>query len=153
MSFGTNNNNNPAKADVFNKVKFSSVKLGQSKQGSPTLGLYLKKDQAERLVGLLTELLQSGQDGCKFSCIVISGKEYDSGYMYVNPKEQRQQGQQGQGQQQGTQQNSRGNENGQTQNSGFNRGGYQKSGGQFAGKDQARSFFESKRVDNDKPNS
>jgi hypothetical protein len=123
------NNYNKGKEDVPNKVKFSSVKLGQTKQGSPTVGLYLKRDQLEKLVQLGAELLESGQDGCKIGCIVIEGKDYDSGYAYVNPKEQRQDG----GQQQG-----------QKRSFGGSSGGYRKSNAPT--RDQARSYLKSKKL-------
>jgi hypothetical protein len=153
---GQNNNTNQGadqgrpngKEDVFNKVKFSSVKMGQTKQGSPTLGLYLKKDQMEKLHALLTELLQTqaGAEGCKIGCIVIAGKDYDSGYAYVNPKEPRREGQgggQGNGQSQGF--------NGGNNRAGSNGGGYNRQPrGNFGNKDSARSFLQNKRIDDGK---
>lgn len=156
MGFGNNNNNNnigdahnnrpQGKEDVFNKVKFSSVKLGQTKQGSPTIGLYLKRDQMEKMHALLSELLASpaGTEGCKIGCICISGKDYDSGYAYVNPKEPRQQEQGG---------NNGGNANRGGYNNGGNKGqnngggGYRKpAGGNFGDRSAAQSFLQNKRL-------
>lgn len=84
-----NNNYKQGKADVPNKVKFSSVRLSQTKQGSPTATFYLKQDQAAKLIELLSELLESGADGAKLSAVVIEGKDYNSGYAYVDKKESR----------------------------------------------------------------
>ena len=126
MSFGNKNYQRPqGKEDAPNKVKFSSVKLGETKRGSPTVGLYLKRDQMERMVEIMAAMLQAGEDGCKLSCIVISGKYYDSGYTYVNPKEERKQGQ-----------------------GGSNGGGYrnQSTNNGFKDKGAAESFFQSKRI-------
>lgn len=138
MSFGNKNYQRPqGKEDAPNKVKFSSVKLGETKQGSPTIGLYLGTDKngvnhMEKLYNLLGEMLQAGEDGCKLSCIVIHGKDYDSGYTYVNPKEERKQGQGGQS------------------NGGYSR---QNQGGNgFKDKGAAKSFFQSKRVDDGEKN-
>lgn len=128
--FGNNSNNQrpQGKEDAPNKVKFSSVKLSQTKQGSPTMGLYLKREQAEKLHSLIEEILSSGEDGFKLSCIVISGESYDSGYAYVNPKEQRK-------------------ENGGSNGRQGGGGGYRQKPGNFGDKSQARSFFKNKRVD------
>jgi hypothetical protein len=113
------------KEDVFNKVKFSSAKLGETKQGSPSIGLYMKRDQLERFVALATELLENtDSDGCKLSCVIIPGKEYDSGYMYVNPKEPRKENRQE-----------------------VSRNEPKKS---FGNKNQAREFFNSKRINDTK---
>lgn len=146
-SFGRNNNSNsqqapnqaatpvaPAKDEQPNKVKFSSVKMGETKQGSPTVGIYLKRDQLEKLVALGTELLQMGEDGCKLSCIIIPGEKYDSGYAYVNPKEKRQDGPgSNQGQSRGFQ--------------GGGNGGYRKQNAGANDRTSAKAFFASKRVD------
>lgn len=133
MSFGNRNNNNNSrpqgKEDAPNKVKFSSVKLGETKQGSPTIGLYLKKEQMQKLIGVLMDMDNANEDGCKLSCIVISGKDYDSGYAYVNPKEQRQQD---------------GNNNA---GGGQYRGGYKQTNSNFSNKSQARDYLKGKRVD------
>lgn len=131
------NNMAPSKEDVPNKVKFSSVKLGQTKQGSPTMGLYLKREEAEKLVTLVSQLLAAGEDGCKLACIVISGEKYDSGYTYVNPKEARQD--QGQGQNQGN----RGFQNG----GGGNGGGYRKQNAGPNDRTAAKQFMQNKRID------
>lgn len=133
MSFGNKFNNNnqqrPAgKEDVPNKVKFSSVKLGETKQGSPTIGLYLKRDQMEKMTELMASMLAAGEDGCKLSCIVISGKDYDSGYTYVNPKEERKQGQ-----------------------GGPSNGGYSKQNG-FKDKNSARDYLQRKRLNDGEKN-
>ncbi len=116
------------KEEVPNKVKFSSVKLGETKQGSPTMALYLKRDQMEKLHTLVTELLQGEADGMKIGCIVISGEKYDSGYAYVDAKQTREQGQQGEQ---------------SNESSGKTKGGFKKSG---FGKDAAKSYFQNKRV-------
>lgn len=136
MFFDNRNNNSnqqrpTGKEDAPNKVKFSSVKLGETKQGSPTVGLYLKRDQMERMVELMASMLEAGEDGCKLSCIVIHGKDYDSGYTYVNPKEERKQGQGG-------------------SSGGYNR--QNQGGNSFKDKGAAKSFFQSKRVDDGEKN-
>lgn len=137
MQNNNNNNNNPnGKEDVPNKIKFSSVKLGQTKQGSPTVGLYLKREQLEKLVALGSELLEAGEDGCKIGCIVIEGKDYDSGYAYVNPKEARQDNQQG------AQGGYKSNGNSFRGNSGGN--GYRKPS--VSTRDSARSFLKGKKL-------
>jgi hypothetical protein len=149
-SFGTNRPNNgqiqapqqtPAKADQPNKVKFSSIKLSTTKQGSPTVGLYLKREELEKLVALGSELLaMPGNDGCKIGVIVIAGQDYDSGYCYVNPKEPKQEGG---GNQRGNYQNrsSGGYQGGQ---------GYRKQASNFGDKSSARAYMQSKRVDDGK---
>lgn len=123
------------KAAAPNKVSFSSVKLGETKQGSPTLNLYLGTDKngvnhMQKLHDLLGELLESGADGCKIGCIVIQGKSYDSGYAYVNPKEQKSENQ---GQQGGSD---------QPKKTSFSKGNKPS-----FGKAAAQSFFKNKRVD------
>jgi len=122
---------NVNKEEVPNKVKFSSVKLGATKQGSNTVGLYLKRDQMEKMHTLLTELLQANEDGCKIGVIVIEGKSYDSGYAYVNPKEKREGSEQGAA--------NEGQANGKAS--------YPKGNKPSFGKDSARSFFKNKRVE------
>jgi hypothetical protein len=147
MGFDNNSSNNgsqgrPQREEVFNKVSFTSVKLGQTKQGSPTLGLYLGGEQMKKLHALLTELVEKGENGCKLSCIVIHGKEYDSGYTYVNPKEARAGGdRQGNGVSEGAPRQSSGGFN-RRPNSGFGKA----AGGNTDDKSAARSFFQSKRV-------
>lgn len=141
MSNGTWNNNNgnnnqqqerpQGKEAAPNKVKFSSVKLGNSKQGSPTIGLYLKPEEMVKLRNLLDELLGMNAEGAKLSCIVIAGEKYDSGYAYVNPKEKRQDNGQGQGQ------------------SGYQRGngGYgQRQNAGHGDRAQAREYLQNKRL-------
>jgi hypothetical protein len=143
MTFGRNSNGQgrpQGKVDDPNKVRFSSVKMGETKQGSPTLGLYLKRDQAEKLATLLGEMLNAGEDGCKFSCIVIPGKDWDSGYMYVNPKEQRHQGD---GNNAGYNKGQGGFQQG---NNGSTGGGYRKPNGFAGGKSSAREFLQAKRI-------
>ena len=140
--YQNNNNGYQKKADDPTKVSFSSVKLGQTKQGSPTMGMFLKRDQMEKLYGILTELLnsQAGQDGCKIAAIVISGEKYDSGYAYVGPKMPPQQrgsyNNYGNAQTQNTQQT------GQTQQ----RPSYGRQEGPFADKQAARTFIQNKRL-------
>jgi hypothetical protein len=133
-----NNNNggnyNKGKEDVPNKVSFSSVKLGQTKQGSPTIGLYLKREQLEKLVTLGAELLEAGEDGCKIGCIVIEGKDYNSGYAYVNAKEARTDNQ-AQGQSQGSGYQNRGGNGG---------GGYRKPSAPT--RNSARTFLAGKKL-------
>jgi hypothetical protein len=136
---GNNNNNNngqgrpQGKEDEPNKVRFSSVKMGETKQRSPTVALYLKRDQAEKLLNIVSEMLEAGEDGCKLNCIFIEGKDYDSGYAYVNPKSPKQEDGNGQGQRQGG-----------FKGRGNNRGGYS------GGKQNAREYLQQKRVDDDK---
>lgn len=147
MSFGqnqntttkTNQNTTPnerpqGKDDVFNKISFSSVKLGETKQGSLTVGLYLGRDQMEKLQGLINELLSTevGNNGCKVSVICIEGKDYNSGYAYVNPKEPKRDG--------------NNNYGGQTRQQGGNQYSKSRAPGNFADKSSARSFLESKRL-------
>lgn len=165
MGFGNNSNGNSnnnsnagdaannarpqGKEDVFNKVKFSSVKLGETKQGSPTIGLYLKRDQMEKMHALLTELLATpaGTDGCKIGCICISGKDYDSGYAYINPKEPKQDNRNGGNTRQNNNNNSGGYNNGRSNNTqGNNQGGYRKTSGNFGDRSSAKSFLEGKRL-------
>lgn len=131
MSYNNNNQRPQGKEEVFNKVKFSSVKLGETKQGSPTMGLYLKRDQMEKLHTLITELLQANEDGMKLGCIVIQGEKYDSGYAYVNPKEKKE--------------DKQGAADGEDTTTGKAKGGFGKKSGGF-GKDGARSYFQNKRV-------
>lgn len=138
-AFGNRNNQapqqQPAKADQPNKVKFSSIKLSQTSKGSPTVGLYLKKEEMVKLIELCSELANMpDNDGCKIGVIVIAGQEYDSGYCYVNPKEPKQ--------------SSGGFQRGANQN--FQGGGYRKPASNFADKSQARAFMQSKRLDDGK---
>lgn len=121
--------------DAPNKVRFSSVRLGQTQQGSPSVGMCLKRDQMEKLATLLGEMLNAGLDGCKFNMTVIEGREYASGYMYVADKQQQQQQRQGQGYAQGQQKQS-------YYSNGYNNGG----NGNFANKQDARSYVQSKRI-------
>lgn len=136
--FNNNNQNAPApvvvaaKAEQPNKVKFSSVKLGQTKQGSNTVGLYLKKEEMQKFVALMNELDEAGEDGCKVSIIVIEGEKYDSGYAYVNPKEPKQ----------GS------NNNGYAQAAASNNNNrFGKKPGNNDNKASARAFLQSKRID------
>lgn len=152
MSFnnknGNDNGNNAqhaqqrpqGKEEVFNKLSFTSVKLGQTKQGSATMTLYMGRDQMEKAVGLMQELLSTpvGDLGCKLSVICIEGKSYTSGYAYLNPKEPKKEG------------SNNYVPNGQTQAAPQNNSYGRQRQGNFGNKESARSFLESKRINDGK---
>lgn len=75
------------KEQAPNKVSFSSIKHTENKHGSLISTLFLGAEDAVKLAELLMEAVEESQGiGAKLTVTTITGKSYDSGYTYVNPK-------------------------------------------------------------------
>lgn len=70
------------------KISFSSVKRGTNKHGSPYIGLYMGNDAAAILVRRVQAVTKSSSSGVKLFIQIIAGEKYDSGYAYVDVKQE-----------------------------------------------------------------
>lgn len=144
-----NNNTREQRPEVENKVSFSSVKRGQNKHGSPTLGLYLGVEDCAKLAALVQAACEvENSTGTKIMVQIIEGEKYDSGYAYINPKipmenSDRSQGNGGQAR--------GGNSQGPRSGGGYNRANKfnQRQGFKAQGQAASKDFFKKKQVDSD----
>lgn len=112
MSNNTQYNNNQKREEAPNKVGFTSVSLKENERGSPVVTLRLSPEGAEKMANLLGEISQTNEHGANLTVQIIPGKKYDSGYVYINPKQPPQDRSQG---------NGNGGSNGQRSFSKFNK--------------------------------
>ncbi len=142
------NNNREQRPEVENKISFSSVKRGENKHGSPTVGLYLGVEDCAKLGQLLQAACEAeNSTGAKLMVQIIEGEKYDSGYAYINPKIPME----GAGRSQGNSNQARGGNNQSRSGGGYNRANKfnQRQGHKAQGQAASKDFFKKKQLDSD----
>lgn len=79
---------NKDKAGNPDKVSFTSIKRGENQYGSPTVVAYLGNDAIAVLVRRLSAVSEKSDKGAKLFIQIIEGDKYDSGYAYVDEKQE-----------------------------------------------------------------